>query len=278
MDAYDYQWGYESIYEEDVISAAAAQLAAWKERLGMNTQVGYEEDALSVAAAQLATWKERLEMNDIISPTCNTCRATHSIEGWPFINDGVQYMEQYNYPQQNDMYLNTYNPDRWDYPNFLGSNDQNSQWPTNLPDFPQPMQQSENESSLEELMAQCIQTQTVSLKNLETLMGQMTNSLAQLSRQPEAFLSNTEPNPRHEDRVQCPSVTVRSEVQSEPQTQNAEELESSSCSSPNPSPAMPITQSPCKQPSFSEEKAPQVNILPPGGLGNLVVGYHLYHY
>ncbi|KAL5979740.1 hypothetical protein ACLOJK_019651 [Asimina triloba] len=120
-------------------------------------------------------------MNVVISRTCNTCGATHSIEGCPFTNDGVQYMEQYNYPLLNDMYSNTYNPDRWDYPNFLGSNDQNIQWPTNLPDFPHSMQQSENESSLEELMAQCIQTQTVSLKNLETLMGQMINTLTQLS-------------------------------------------------------------------------------------------------
>ncbi|KAL5978701.1 hypothetical protein ACLOJK_029818 [Asimina triloba] len=216
MNSNNYQWGYVSIYEDNALSAAAAQLAAWKERLGMNAQWGYEEDALFAAATQLAAWKEQLEMNAVISPTYNTCGAIHSTEGCPFTNDGVQYMEQYDYPQQNYMYSNTYNPDRWDYPNFLGNNDQNSQWPTNLPDFPQPMQQSENESSLEELMAQCIQTQTASLKNLETLMGQMTNTLAQLSRQPESFLSNIEPNPRHEDRAQCPSVVVRSEVQPEP--------------------------------------------------------------
>ncbi|KAL5990097.1 hypothetical protein ACLOJK_010994 [Asimina triloba] len=54
MDAYNYQWGYESIYEEDVISAASAQITAWQERLEMNAQVGYEEDVLSAAAAQLA--------------------------------------------------------------------------------------------------------------------------------------------------------------------------------------------------------------------------------
>ncbi|KAL5996733.1 hypothetical protein ACLOJK_007653 [Asimina triloba] len=259
MDAYNYQWGYESIYEEDVMSAVSAQLAAWQERLEMNAQVGYEEDALSTTTAQLAAWKERLEMNVVISPTCNTCGATHSTKGCPFANDGVQYMKQYNYPQQNYMYSNTYNPDRWDYPNFLGSNDQNIQWPTNLPDFPQPMQRSENESSLEDLIAQCIQTQTVSLNNLETQMGQMTNALAQLSRQSETFSSNTESNPRHDDIAQYPSVTVSSEVQPEPQTQNAEELESSS-SSPNPSPAMPTFQSPGKQSSFnvSEEKAPQL--------------------
>ncbi|KAL5979238.1 hypothetical protein ACLOJK_019136, partial [Asimina triloba] len=35
MDAKNYQWVYQSIYEEDVISVAAAQLAAWKERLEM---------------------------------------------------------------------------------------------------------------------------------------------------------------------------------------------------------------------------------------------------
>ncbi|KAL5979572.1 hypothetical protein ACLOJK_019478 [Asimina triloba] len=94
MDAYNYQWGYESIYEEDAMLVASAQLAAWQERLEMNAQVGYEEDALSTAAAQLAAWKERLEMNVVISPTCNICGATHSTEGCPFANDGVQYMKQ----------------------------------------------------------------------------------------------------------------------------------------------------------------------------------------
>ncbi|KAL5989071.1 hypothetical protein ACLOJK_027173 [Asimina triloba] len=89
-------WGYESIYEEDALSVAATQLAAWKERLEMNAQWEYEEDALSAAATQLAAWKERLEMNVVISPTWNTCGATHSTEGCPFPNDGVQYMEQYN--------------------------------------------------------------------------------------------------------------------------------------------------------------------------------------
>ncbi|KAL6002363.1 hypothetical protein ACLOJK_034294 [Asimina triloba] len=140
MDTNNYQWGYESIYEEDALSAAAAQLATWKERLEMNAQRGYEEDALSVAVAQLAAWKERLEMNVVISPTCNTCGATHLIEGCLFTVDNVQYIEQYNYSQQEDMYSNTYNPDRWGYPNFLGSNDQNIQWPTNLPNSPQLMQ------------------------------------------------------------------------------------------------------------------------------------------
>ncbi|KAL5978120.1 hypothetical protein ACLOJK_029237 [Asimina triloba] len=154
MDTNNYQWGYERIYEEDALSAAAAQLAAWEERLEMNAQWRYEEDALSAAAAQLAAWKERLEMNAVISLTCNSCGATHSIEGCPFANDGVQYMEQYTYDQQNDMYSNTYNPDWWGYPNFLEYNDQNTQRPTNLPDSPQPRQQSENESSLEELMTQ----------------------------------------------------------------------------------------------------------------------------
>ncbi|KAL6002660.1 hypothetical protein ACLOJK_022879 [Asimina triloba] len=77
MDTNNYHRGYESIYEEDALSAAAAQIAAWKERLEMNAQWGYEEDALSAAATQLAAWEERLEMNVVISPTYNTCGATH---------------------------------------------------------------------------------------------------------------------------------------------------------------------------------------------------------
>ncbi|KAL5984916.1 hypothetical protein ACLOJK_038752 [Asimina triloba] len=81
--ARDREWGYESIYEEDALSAAVAQIAAWKERLEMNAQWGYEEDALSAAAAQLAAWKERLKLNVVISPACNTCGATHSTKGCP---------------------------------------------------------------------------------------------------------------------------------------------------------------------------------------------------
>ncbi|KAL5994059.1 hypothetical protein ACLOJK_034930 [Asimina triloba] len=50
MDTNNYQWGYESIYEEDAISAAATQIAAWKEHLEMNAQFRNEEDALSAAA------------------------------------------------------------------------------------------------------------------------------------------------------------------------------------------------------------------------------------
>ncbi|KAL6013360.1 hypothetical protein ACLOJK_003856 [Asimina triloba] len=141
----------------------------------------------------------------------------------------------------------------------LHENQESNKLPSNpTPDFSQPMQQQEDEPSLDNLLVPV--AQTVSLQNLETQMGLMTNMMAQLSRQPESFLSNTEPNPRHDDREQCPSVTVRSEVQPEPQTQNAEDLEPSSCSSPNTSPAMPTTRSPCKQPSFSEEKAPKVEI------------------
>ncbi|KAL5986765.1 hypothetical protein ACLOJK_015098 [Asimina triloba] len=54
MDTNNYQWGYESIYEEDALSATTVQLVAWKEGFEMNAQRGYEEDALSAAAAQLA--------------------------------------------------------------------------------------------------------------------------------------------------------------------------------------------------------------------------------
>ncbi|KAL5978116.1 hypothetical protein ACLOJK_029233, partial [Asimina triloba] len=89
MDTNNYQWRYESIYEEDALLAAAVQLAAWKERLEMYAQLRYEEDALSAAVAQLAAWKERLELNAIISLTYNTCGATHSTEGCPFAKDGV---------------------------------------------------------------------------------------------------------------------------------------------------------------------------------------------
>ncbi|KAL5986433.1 hypothetical protein ACLOJK_014766 [Asimina triloba] len=48
MDTNNYQWGYENIYVEDALSAAAAQIAAWKERLEMKAQLRYEEDSFQL--------------------------------------------------------------------------------------------------------------------------------------------------------------------------------------------------------------------------------------
>ncbi|KAL5986556.1 hypothetical protein ACLOJK_014889 [Asimina triloba] len=108
-----------------------------------------------------------------------------------------------------------------------------------------------------------------SLENIEMQIGHMANTLAQINRQPESFPSNTEPNPRQNDRAQCPSVTLRIEVQPEPESENVDELVSSS-SSPNPSSSKPTPPSskptppspfkqcippPFKQTSFNEEKA-----------------------
>ncbi|KAL5997100.1 hypothetical protein ACLOJK_008028, partial [Asimina triloba] len=124
MDANNYQWGYQSIYEED---------------------------AISVATAQLAAWRERLEMNGV----CSTYGAANSTERCSFINEDVQYMGQYNYPPQNDPYSNTCNYDWWDQSNLSWSDQQFLQqntWSTDPPDFSQPMQLSENKLSLEDLM------------------------------------------------------------------------------------------------------------------------------
>ncbi|KAL5996805.1 hypothetical protein ACLOJK_007725, partial [Asimina triloba] len=74
----------------------------------------------------------------------------------------------------------------------------------------QSMQQSEQS------MQQNSVTQMGSLENTETQMGQLTDTLAQISRQPESFPSNTEPNPRKNDIAQCPSMTLRIEVQPKP--------------------------------------------------------------
>ncbi|KAL6000112.1 hypothetical protein ACLOJK_034790, partial [Asimina triloba] len=73
-------------------------------------------------------------------------------------------------------------------------------------------------------MQQKLVTQMASLENIETQMGQLTDTLAQIGRQPESFPRNTEPNLRQNDIAQCPSVTLRIEVQAEPETQIADKL------------------------------------------------------
>ncbi|KAL5999689.1 hypothetical protein ACLOJK_037974 [Asimina triloba] len=103
------------------------------------------------------------------------------------------------------------------------------------------MQLSENEPSLEDL---------------------------RVSRQPESFASNTEPNPRQNDITQYPLVMLKIEVQQEPEFQNADEFVSSS-SSPVPSSSKLTSPSPFKQcippppfkqASFNEEKSSQEHI------------------
>ncbi|KAL5975790.1 hypothetical protein ACLOJK_020118 [Asimina triloba] len=59
-------------------------------------------------------------------------------------------------------------------------------------------------------MAQFIQVQAASLKNLETQMGQMANTLAQFNRKPGAVSNNTEPNPKQDDKAHCQAVSLRS--------------------------------------------------------------------
>ncbi|KAL6000464.1 hypothetical protein ACLOJK_024163, partial [Asimina triloba] len=105
------------------------------------------------------------------------------------------------------------------------------------------MQQQESKASLEDLMVELIQVTTVDVQSMQQ-MGQLTATLARISRQPESFPSNTEPNSRQNDIAQCPSVTLRIEVQPEPESQNADEFVSSS-SSPNPS-SKPTPPSPVK--------------------------------
>ncbi|KAL5986407.1 hypothetical protein ACLOJK_014740 [Asimina triloba] len=74
IDTNNYQWGYQSIYKEDVISVAVALLAAWKQRLVMNG-------------------------------VCSICGTTQSRERCPFVVNDVQYMEQYDYSQLEDLYV-----------------------------------------------------------------------------------------------------------------------------------------------------------------------------
>ena len=135
-------------------------------------------------------------------------------------------MRNFNRQPQNNPYSNTYNPDWKQHPNFSWSS-QNRNAPvlngqnrnTQPPSFHQQSQGQKHIShdpiiSLEVLINEYIannkaimQSQAVSLRNLENQMGQRATTMS--SRTQGSLPSNTE-NPRREGKEHCKAINLRS--------------------------------------------------------------------
>ena len=219
----------------------------------------HEMDTITTLSAQIAVLSRQLGDMKTVStqPVCNTCGASHPTKRCTLYTEDVQYVGNYQRPQPNNPYSNTYNPGWRNHPNFSWSNNQNNPQmearPSNPPGFSQPrQQQQEKKPALEDLMAQLIQvqtaatqtiqqtqlTQSAAIKNLKMQMGQMANAMAQFHRQPGSLPSSTEPNPKKEEREHCKAITLRSGTVLEgPQQPTPEDHEPRPSSPTQPTPA-----------------------------------------
>ncbi|XP_017970470.1 PREDICTED: uncharacterized protein LOC108660713 [Theobroma cacao] len=192
------------------------------ERLGSRKAVGaYEIDAIGNLAAQVAALSKKIDTLGVYVVQ-NSCVVGenygdgHSSDQCSYDSASVQFVGNFN-KQQNNPYSNTYNPGWRNHPNFSWNNNTG---PSNSnPNVPPGFQQQsrppipEKKSQVEELILQymsktdpIIQSYGASLRNLETQMGQLANSIN--SRPQGALPSDIEVNPKGKEP--CNAVTLRS--------------------------------------------------------------------
>ncbi|KAH9727218.1 hypothetical protein KPL70_008578 [Citrus sinensis] len=153
-------------------------------------------------------------VKQVVELSCVYCGEEHDFDSCPENPASVNYVGNFNRQPQNNPYSNTYNPSWKQHPNFswssqnrnaLALNGQNKN--TQPPGFHQQSQEQKHISqdpitSLETLIKEYIaknkaivQSQAVSLRNLENQMGQLATTMS--SRSQGSLPSNTE-DPRRE--------------------------------------------------------------------------------
>ncbi|XP_017976463.1 PREDICTED: uncharacterized protein LOC108661979 [Theobroma cacao] len=187
MASNNYQWPSErscsrkatGAYEIDALGNLIAQVAAQVAALSKKF------DTLRVHAVQ----------NSLI--VCEMCGDGHSYDQCPYNFESVQCVGNFN-RQQNNLYSNTYNLGWRNHPNFLWNNNAGPSNPKPImpPGFQQQArpQIPKKKSQLEELLLQymsktdaLIQSYRASLRNLETQVGQLANSI---NNRPQDALPN----------------------------------------------------------------------------------------
>lgn len=158
--------------------------------------------------------------------SCVYCGEEHDFDNCPGNPALVNYVGNFNRQPQNNPYSNTYNPGWKQHPNFSWSS-QNRNAPalngqirnTQPPGFHQQSQGQKHISqdpinSLETLIKEYIakneaivQSQAVSLRNMENQMGQLATSMS--SRTQGSLPSNTE-DPRRDNKEHCKVINLRS--------------------------------------------------------------------
>ncbi|KAH9744107.1 hypothetical protein KPL70_003546 [Citrus sinensis] len=214
----NYQWpsvrqpvarGSAGVHSIDAITALSAQVTSLT-------------NMVKVMTAAPATIKQVTELS------CVYCGEDHDFDNCPGNSALVNYVGNFNRQPQNNPYSNTYNPGWKQHPNFSWSN-QNRNAPAlnglsrNIqpqpPGFHQQIQGQKHINqdpitSLEVLIKEYIvkneaivQSQAVSLRNLENQMGQLATAMS--SRTQGSLLSNTEDH-RRESKEHCKVISLRS--------------------------------------------------------------------
>ncbi|KAH9792219.1 hypothetical protein KPL71_004032 [Citrus sinensis] len=212
----NYQWpsarqpatrGSAGVHNIDAITALSAQV----------TSLTNMVKAITAAPATVKQVTER---------SCVYCGKEHDFDNCPGNPASVNYVGNFNRQPQNNPYSNTYNPGWKQHPNFSW-NSQNRNAPalnglsrnTQPPGFHQQSQGQKYISqdpitSLEALIKEhiakneaIVQSQAVSLRNLENQMGQLATAMS--SRTQGSLPSNTE-DPRRESKEHCKVISLRS--------------------------------------------------------------------
>src|SRR5262249_53362872 len=195
-----------------LIDEMATNSYQWQvDRASTKKQAGeHNVDAVTALAAQIELLNKKIDgMNVGTVMSCELYgtpghKSGECQAGNPFAQpmEQVDYAGNFQRPQQNNPYSNTYNPGWRNHPNFSWSNQQNPRPPPPGYNQTHPQQpQQQQKPSLEELMSKFISTsetrfqnQDTSIKNLETQIGQLAKMMTE--KKQGVSSSNTEPNPR----------------------------------------------------------------------------------
>ncbi|KAH9727219.1 hypothetical protein KPL70_008579 [Citrus sinensis] len=180
---------------------------------GLSAQVTSLTNMIKAMTSAPAVVKQVAELS------CVYCGERHDFDNCPGNPALVNYMGNFNRQPQNNPYSNTYNPGWKQHPNFSwSSQNRNAPAVNGQNQNTQPSgfhQQSQGQkhirqdpiTSLEALVKECIakneaivQSQTISLRNLENQMGQLATAMS--SRTQGSLPSNTK-DPRREGKEHC---------------------------------------------------------------------------
>ncbi|KAH9671423.1 hypothetical protein KPL70_017372 [Citrus sinensis] len=214
----NYQWpsarqpvarGSAGVYSIDAITDLSAQVTSLT-------------NMVKAMTAALATVKQVTELS------CVYCGEDHDFDNCPGNPASVNYVGNFNRQPQNNPYSNTYNPGWKQHPNFSWSNQNRNALALNglskntQPQPPGFHQQSQGQkhinqdpiTSLEVLIKEYIamneaivQSQAVSLRNLENQMGQLATAMS--SRTQGSLPTNTEDH-RRESKEHCKVISLKS--------------------------------------------------------------------
>ena len=196
----------------------------------------HDVDAIAALTSQVSSLTNMLKTmhmspgaptSQVADVSCVYCGEGHLFDNCPSNPASACYIGNFN--RGNNPYSNTYNPGWRQHPNFSWSNQgassSNAPKPAVPPGFQHQNQHSrpilhEQTSSMENLLkeymakndaviqsqSQMIQSQAVSLRNLENQLGQLANAL---NNRPQGTLPSNTENPRREGKEQCKAITLR---------------------------------------------------------------------